>query len=345
MATASSQDAVRSRVSNKPSNTPHLEYQLIDKHSQIKTALDEIIRSQDTSPFLAVDLEGESLSRKGELSIVSIATDDDIYLFDIKKLGRDVFDKGLKSILEDSSRDKIMFDCRQDSDCLWHQFGVRLANVLDLQLMEIIHSEEHPDPDYPDRYEIPLLGSFLYCLKRYVKDETLIAKKEAGKYMMSADGVWLARPLKDVLLQYAACDVRGFFQLFRQLKDGLDGQGMQRLRIASKVYLDFQRARLRRHFDEFETNEYLPMYVIPAKGSLVFPHRNKECVGCLRDFQRSDFSNNQLRLRTQKCVVCKRVKKSMEAQARWEERERALQEASVADGYDSDGREIMFDFY
>ncbi|XP_033631720.1 piRNA biogenesis protein EXD1-like [Asterias rubens] len=303
-AAPSSKDAVRRREGNTPSDIPHLEYQLIDKHSQIKPVLDEIRRSQDTSPFLAVDLEGESLSRKGELSIVSIATDDDIYLFDIKKLGREVFDKGLKSILEDSSRDKIMFDCRQDADCLWHQFRVRLANVLDLQLMEIIHNEEHPDPEYPQKDKIPRVGGFLYCLKRYVHDDALIDAKEAGKDIMLEAGIWMIRPMKEVLLQYSACDVRGFFQLYSQLEDGLGPHDMKRLRIASKVYLDLKRERKTRSYDEYESNRYLPMYVIPAKGSLRLPFCDTQCFSCKRDFPRSDFKRYHLRNGTQKCAVC-----------------------------------------
>jgi hypothetical protein len=32
---------------------------------------------------------------------------------------------------------KLMFDPRRDSDALYHQFGIHLQNVMDLQLSEV----------------------------------------------------------------------------------------------------------------------------------------------------------------------------------------------------------------
>jgi hypothetical protein len=48
----------------------------------------------------------------------------------IKTLGREVFSssgKSLKSLLESDSVKKISFDCRSDSDALFHQFQVSLS--------------------------------------------------------------------------------------------------------------------------------------------------------------------------------------------------------------------------
>lgn len=43
----------------------------------------------------------------------------------------------LKSILESSMTPKVFFDVRTDSDALYGQFGIRLAGIIDLQLMEV----------------------------------------------------------------------------------------------------------------------------------------------------------------------------------------------------------------
>jgi len=47
------------------------------------------------------------LSRKGALIV---ATKEKVYIFDVLKLGQTVFSGGLDEILEDKSREKLMFD-------------------------------------------------------------------------------------------------------------------------------------------------------------------------------------------------------------------------------------------
>ena len=48
----------------------------------------------------------------------------------------------LQSILESTTQEKLMFDCRGQSDALWHQFQVKLAGVLGLQLLEVLYRRE-----------------------------------------------------------------------------------------------------------------------------------------------------------------------------------------------------------
>ena len=109
----------------------------MNEKSEIQPALAKLRECNSPSNLLAVDCEGDNLSRKGKLSIVSVATENHAFLFDVKTLGARVFDEGLRDLLEDPSREKLMFDCRADSDCLWHQYQVKLVNVLDLQLMQV----------------------------------------------------------------------------------------------------------------------------------------------------------------------------------------------------------------
>ncbi|XP_022084493.1 piRNA biogenesis protein EXD1-like [Acanthaster planci] len=238
-------------------------YRLIDKESQIKPALDDIGRS----PIIGVDCEGEALSRRGKLSVISIATADQIYLFDIVVLGKGIFDEGLRGILEDTARQKLMFDCRQDSDCLMHQYGVKLANVLDLQLLQMLDQEFEQSTILEEH---PRVESFLSCLKEYVKDEDLIKAKEEGKEKMHRTDVWLERPLSGVMLKYAACDVMGFFKLYGELKHVYSGHNVQRLRVASDVYLDFFRSRPSRLYDEYEANAFFANVRDPRQGEPPF---------------------------------------------------------------------------
>jgi len=65
-----------------------------------------------------------------------------IYIVDVHKLQSAAFNTAtadgttLKSILESTGIIKVFFDLRNDSDALYHHFGVRLCGVEDIQLME-----------------------------------------------------------------------------------------------------------------------------------------------------------------------------------------------------------------
>jgi hypothetical protein len=62
------------------------------------------------------------------------------YVVDVLALGsREAFRSGLGKLLESRDVLKVTLDCRTDSDALAHQFEVRLANVLDLQVLEQRH--------------------------------------------------------------------------------------------------------------------------------------------------------------------------------------------------------------
>jgi exonuclease 3'-5' domain-containing protein 1 len=102
---------------------------------------------------LSVDLEGYHLSRHGTISMVQIfvhATNV-VYLVHVVVLGADAFStpvaaasgifKGmpltLKTVLESSAVTKLFWDCRGDSDALYHLYGVKLAGVIDVQLWDV----------------------------------------------------------------------------------------------------------------------------------------------------------------------------------------------------------------
>ena len=56
------------------------------------------------------------------------------FVFDVVMLGTTLFDHGLRALLESTTIVKLFFDCRRDSDALYHQFGVQLHCVLDTQV-------------------------------------------------------------------------------------------------------------------------------------------------------------------------------------------------------------------
>jgi len=168
---------------------------------------------------VAFDAEGVNLGRTGELTIATfqgfdgVAEETPIYVVDVEVLGGDrVFSKTLpsfRSLLEDSAVTKVTFDCRSDSDALFHQFGVSLAGVLDLQVFDQavrIHQGELPPKKniYFEHGGVPLLSGMEKVLSRY-SAETAIGKSSAPHKRDS--NVWKKRPLSVASVKYAGNDV------------------------------------------------------------------------------------------------------------------------------------------
>ena len=294
------------------------DYWLVDHEVDLKKALAELRGKLERNTRLAVDCEGVSLSRKGELTVIVVATEEKAYIFDVLKLGRAVFTEGLGEILEDKSREKLTFDCREDSDALWHQFNVKLAGVLDIQLLEILYrrkagrfvSSWGTRPGQRTGALVTVNG-FRRCIQDYLRDADLIRKKDKGVLAIKHDQeVWKKRPLSDDLLHYATVDTVSMFPLYNKLKSGAMNEDEQaRLRVASERYLDFLRGKCERTYDRYEKNAYLPIDVIPAKGGLEVARLTSDsaCTRCKRKFPHDEFTGGHLREGEKICRVCKKI--------------------------------------
>ncbi len=117
-------------ISRQPPPVPSI--QIVDSISACRGAVSEISNCR----VVGVDLEGVRLCRSGEICILQVALPNHrVFLFDICALMVDAFDAGgLRGILSGPSPLKLMFDCRADADALFHQYGVRLDGVYDLQV-------------------------------------------------------------------------------------------------------------------------------------------------------------------------------------------------------------------
>lgn len=326
-------------------NAEYYNYKLVDDESALQDAIFELKRRvEDQNTLIAVDCEGVSLSRKGALTIITVATEDLIYIFDVLKLGRIVFSSGLGEILADKFQEKLMFDCRQDSDALWHQFHVKLTGVLDLQLLEVIYRRENASAKtrFSTRNrrsqrtgEVENINGFRRCIELYVKDEKLVKIKDKGKELIKEDEkVWKKRPLTDALIKYCVVDTMGMFKLFDKMK-AVNGGERARLRVASEKYADMYRGKTKRSFDEYESNAFLPLDIIPDKGTLNFSPTSTKCTGCRRRFSQEEFIAAELRKGEQKCTVCKEVKRRADVKMRREAQWRHEFEADDYCCYDS----------
>ena len=88
---------------------------------------------------MAVDLEGNDLCRTGKIYTIQvfIPSLNEAYILDCRKLEKSDVVQCLKDILASPSIKKYMFDCRSDADALYHQYGLKLNNVIDIKLYEV----------------------------------------------------------------------------------------------------------------------------------------------------------------------------------------------------------------
>jgi exonuclease 3'-5' domain-containing protein 1 len=119
-----------------------MESEMIDNPSALQTFIDSL----DKASIFYVDLEGNNLSRHGTLSLITILVEPrhTVHLIDVTTLGTSAFtipgttnNQTLQNIRESSSTTKVFYDIRNDSDALFSLFGVRVAGIEDLQLMEL----------------------------------------------------------------------------------------------------------------------------------------------------------------------------------------------------------------
>jgi len=120
---------------------------------EMLTSMAGALETPDAAAHLSVDLEGYHLGKDGTISLVQIflhATNV-VYLVHVAVLGAATFStpvnavsgifKGmpltLKAVLESSAVTKLFWDCRSDSQALYHIYGVKLAGVVDVQLWDV----------------------------------------------------------------------------------------------------------------------------------------------------------------------------------------------------------------
>ncbi|KAK4690478.1 exonuclease 3'-5' domain-containing protein 1, partial [Lecanoromycetidae sp. Uapishka_2] len=190
----------------------------VDSAAAVIAMVNNVTGLPTSPPSLYFDLEGQELSRTGTISIFQLLVhpQDQVYLIDIHVLGDTAFvtagtdGNTLRGVLESPSIPKACFDVRNDSDALYHHFGISLQGIHDIQLMENA-SRGHQSSRR-------LLNGLIKCIEadtyltmqekqawRIVKDQgvKLFAPEKGGSYE-----VFNSRPLHDDIKAYCVQDVR-----------------------------------------------------------------------------------------------------------------------------------------
>ena len=148
---------------------------------------------------LATGCQAVDLSRKADLSLVSIATRQHCYLFDILHCTlRDPMVHFLRKLLEDASKTKIIHDCRMDSDALEHICKIKLVNIHDTSCFHTVLT---------GRNEISLNN-----LLAHHKIEVNAVRN--GDVYKENHAFWAERPLTDRMIEWASNDVLKLFEVY-----------------------------------------------------------------------------------------------------------------------------------
>ncbi|KAI7158022.1 hypothetical protein KC349_g5149 [Hortaea werneckii] len=189
---------------------------IVDTKDQVASMLEALASLESSSNSIFVDMEGVNLSRHGSISLIQIYVPQckDIFIIDIHTLGARAFDipgpqdKTLKSVIESSEIEKYFFDVRNDADALCALFNIRLAHVIDVQLLELASrtGSKHVLCGLAACIEqeqvLTEAGAYKW---KYTKEEgtKLFNPKIGGSYE-----VFNVRPLPQALLDYCIGDVQ-----------------------------------------------------------------------------------------------------------------------------------------
>ena len=192
---------------------------LVDSPEGMRDIIDSLVGLPPSPPSLFIDLEGVSLSRHGTVAILQLLVKpkDCTYPIDIHSLGSKAFhtpgadgQTTLKSIFESNAIPKVFFDVRNDSDALYAHFGINLAGVQDIQLMELATRRQGLSKRY--------LNGLTKCIEKDIimatnelqrwkaakqKGVTLFDPSRGGSYE-----VFNARPLEEDVRTYCMQDVK-----------------------------------------------------------------------------------------------------------------------------------------
>lgn len=185
---------------------------------------------------LYIDLEGKNFSRHGTLTLISILVHPShkYHIIDVQALGQLAFSTSgaeiiitLTDLFQASIIPKYLWDVRNDADALFSLYGVGLANVIDIQLME--NATRTGDKTYLRgldkcvQYDLNLKPQVLYRWQKV---------KKQGQAGMAAD-IFSTRPLAEDTIRYCVGDVEYLPDLYDTYRKRITSEWMEKVKAES----------------------------------------------------------------------------------------------------------------
>uniref|UniRef100_A0A3Q1EER6 Exonuclease 3'-5' domain containing 1 n=1 Tax=Acanthochromis polyacanthus TaxID=80966 RepID=A0A3Q1EER6_9TELE len=151
---------------------------------------------------IGVGAEGVEVFQNGRLCWLQIATKKKVYLFDVLLLGARAFKNGLSMILESRHILKVIHDCRAIAGCLIAQFGVKLANIFDTQVADVMSFYSETGGFLPDR-----VSTLQEVVSLHLKVPSSQLSTLQIKSQLTKREIWYKRPCPVPLLKVMAVSV------------------------------------------------------------------------------------------------------------------------------------------
>ncbi|XP_013794505.1 uncharacterized protein LOC106478500 [Limulus polyphemus] len=174
---------------------------MITKVKEGLTVVQQILSSGQEA--VAVDVEGVNLGPSGPLTLVQLGTmDKKVYIFDLLSSPQLMVEGGLKELLQSENIFKVVHDCRNDSGAFYHQFGVIMKNVFDMQAAHAVLQQQ--DAGKPV-YKVKNISLNTLCS---TYGGPINPRKDQMKNLYRRDQkFWIRRPLTEDMIFHAAFDV------------------------------------------------------------------------------------------------------------------------------------------
>ncbi|XP_044231921.1 piRNA biogenesis protein EXD1 isoform X1 [Thunnus albacares] len=179
----------------------YINFVVIDEfHEKFGPAVMHIKRQH----VIGVGVDGVEVFQHGRLCWLQIATKNKVYLFDILLLGARAFKNGLSMILESKHILKVIHDCRAIAGCLITQFGVKLTNVFDTQVADVMYFYSETGGFLPNR--VSTLQEVV-SLHLKVPSSQLLSLQMKSQLTKEETEMWYKRPCPVPLLKVMALSV------------------------------------------------------------------------------------------------------------------------------------------
>ncbi|XP_070698500.1 piRNA biogenesis protein EXD1 [Pempheris klunzingeri] len=153
---------------------------------------------------IGVAADGVEVFKHSRLCWLQISTKNKVYLFDILLLGARAFKNGLSMILENKQILKVIHDCRAIAGCVMAHFGVKLTNVFDTQVADVMCFYSETGGFLPDR--VSTLEEVV-SLHLKVPSSQLLSLKMKSELTREEREMWYKRPCPVALLKVMALSV------------------------------------------------------------------------------------------------------------------------------------------